>query len=148
MTFKLTILWLHILSIVAWIGGWLFLLILWLPVKGGIRSMEALQLTQRLTRSARFVASRGLELLILTGIFNFLIRMVQGGLHSAYHSVLGMKLVLVVASVVIQLVEGRAFSTKREALLSFSIPFSLFLRAQLASQSSTSPSAFSSSFWG
>lgn len=116
MTFKLAVLWPHILSIVAWIGSWLFLLILWLASKGDIRSVEALQLTQRLTRSARFVASRGLELLILTGIFNFLIRMVQGGFYPGYHRILGMKLILVVAAIAIQLVEGRV-SRRREALL-------------------------------
>lgn len=116
MTFKLAILGLHILSIVVWIGGWLFLLILWFSSKGDIRSLEALQLTQRLTRSARFIASRGLEFLILTGIFNFLIRMVQGGLYPGYHSLLGMKLVLVGTALVLQLVEGRV-SRRREALL-------------------------------
>ncbi|MFN3476187.1 MAG: hypothetical protein ACK4Z6_01345 [Candidatus Methylomirabilales bacterium] len=116
MMFKLAILWLHILSIVAWIGGWLFLLILWLASKGDIRSGEALQLTRHLTWSARFMASRGLELLILTGIFNFLIRMVQGSLSPGYHLILGMKLILVGTALVLQLVEGRV-SRRREALL-------------------------------
>jgi len=116
---RLIILWLHLSAILVWIGGLLFFALVWAPsFKGDALTLDRIRLAQRFEERFQFFISRALEVAILTGIFNLLIRLIdsRGSFPSSYLSILTLKLILVVIMIALQLVNKRAFAAKRLTL--------------------------------
>lgn len=116
---RLIILWLHLSAVLVWIGGLLFFALVWAPsLRGNALTLDRIQLAQRFEERFQFFISRALEVAILTGIFNLLIRLIgsRGNFPSSYPSLLTLKLILVVVMIVLQLVNKRALAAKRLTL--------------------------------
>lgn len=119
MTLRLFLLWLHLLSAAVLVGGFTFSLLLFASWKRAGQTEEQLELLQRVERGVSFSLSRAMELLLLTGIFNFVVRGMASGFHfsPAFYPVLAVKLILFLVMFVIQIVDSKAFVAKRQALV-------------------------------
>jgi hypothetical protein len=102
------IVWLHLLGMTAWLGGAAVLLAAILPAVGAGGAMAAA------VRRAHFVTSRGMEVVILSGILNVLLRGMASGMvfSTAFLAMLSLKVALVVVMTGLQIWMGLAW--KRE----------------------------------
>ncbi len=110
------ILWVHILAAAVWLGGAATVLTAVLPAGEGARAVVA--------RRAHFLTSRAMEILILTGLVNVLLKGVQSSftLSPGFFAMLSLKMVLLVVMAGLQIwmgaawrraVEGSADATRR-----------------------------------
>ena len=105
---EIWVLWLHLLAVAAWLGGAAAQRFAILPVMGtGDETPQA-------TRRVHFITSRAVEIVILTGIMNVLLRgLASGWLFSrGFIAMLSIKLLLVAVMVGLQVWAGIAW--KRE----------------------------------
>jgi len=116
---RLFLLWLHLLSAAVLFGGFAFSLLLFTSMKRAGETQERLELLQRVERGISFSLSRAMELLLLTGIFNFMARGMASGFHFSptFYPVLAVKLILFLVMFALQIVDSKAFVVKRRVLL-------------------------------
>jgi len=116
---RLLLLWIHLLSAAVLVGGFAFSLLLFTSLKRVGQTLEQLELLQQVERGVSFLLSRAMELLLLTGIFNFVARGMASGFHfsPAFYPVLTVKLILALVMFALQIVDTKAFVAKRRALL-------------------------------
>lgn len=100
---SLVLLWVHLLAAAAWLGSALGVLVLaW---GAGEASGPAVTAA---ARRLRFLGWRGVELVLLTGVFNVLARAVAGSLTPGFLRYLAVKAALVGAMVGLQVAGARA----------------------------------------
>ena len=93
---SLIVLWLHLLAAAAWLGGMLFLLAVLAPLfHGTLPVREEIQIAYAAGRRYHFVASRAMEVILLTGIVNLFIRGFAGRavFSRGFLTILGLKVV-------------------------------------------------------
>jgi len=97
------ILWVHILAASVWLGAAAAVLTAVLPAPAEARSVVA--------RRAHFLTSRAMEILILTGLLNILIKGLESSLtlSAGFFAMLSLKMALVVAMAAFQLWMGAAW---------------------------------------
>ena len=97
------ILWVHILAAAVWLGGAAAVLTAVLPAGEGARAVVA--------RRAHFLTSRAMEVLILTGLLNVLLKGVQSSftLRPGFYAMLSHKMVLLVVMAALQVWMGAAW---------------------------------------
>ncbi len=97
------ILWVHILAAAVWLGGALTSLVAVLPVEGraGLATL----------RRAHFLTSRGMEVVILTGLLNVLVKGAESqfALSVGFYAMLGIKMALLSIMAAIQIRIGLAW---------------------------------------
>ncbi|MBI4573030.1 MAG: hypothetical protein HY713_07050 [candidate division NC10 bacterium] len=103
------IVWLHLLATAAWLGGGAAMLLAILPGMGEGREGGAA------AKRAHFLTSRAMEVVVITGILNLLLRgMGSGaGFSRAFVAMLSLKVLLVLVMAGLQVWMGIAW--KREA---------------------------------
>lgn len=87
------VVWLHLLAVAAWLGGGAVQRVAILPVvDGGTQAAAA-------ARRAHFLTSRAMEVVIITGILNVLLRAMASGMvfSRGFVAMLSLKVVLVLA---------------------------------------------------
>jgi putative copper resistance protein D len=123
LSFRLLILWLHLLAAVVWIGGLLFHLLVVVPTLTRVTSeRERLRLGLSLEARFRAVMWPAVGVVLLTGLYNvmniFYATAVAGGqVPSAFVQILGLKLLLVVLMIAVQSVQQFVIRPRRLALL-------------------------------
>ena len=102
------IVWLHLLAVAAWLGGAAVLRLAILPDLGAEAPASAA------ARRACFLTSRAMEVVVITGVLNVLVRgMASGmGFSRGFVAMLSVKMVLVIAMAALQVWMGIAW--KRE----------------------------------
>lgn len=97
------ILWVHILAAAVWLGGAATVLTAVLPAAAGARGVAA--------RRAHFLTSRAMEVLILTGLLNVLIKGLQSSfaLSPGFFAMLSLKMVLLLVMAALQVWMGAAW---------------------------------------
>lgn len=97
-------LWLHLLAVVVWVGGACFWPIVLFTRKAPPSPGDGDPWLERLGRRLYTVGWEALGVLILTGLFNLTLRVRSGAFFQAeYQRSLGIKLTLVVGTVLVQL---------------------------------------------
>lgn len=111
MSFRLLILWLHLLGAVVWIGGLMFQLLVVQPALGRWRSpVEQVRMSLRLEVRFRTVMWPAAGLVLLTGLYNvmnvlYVTTLAGGSVPPAFVRLLGVKLLLVATMLVLLGVE-------------------------------------------
>lgn len=102
------ILWVHILAAAVWLGGAAVVLTAILPAAEGARAAAA--------RRAHFLTSRAMEILVLTGLLNILMKGVQSSLtlSSGFFAMLSIKMGLLVVMAGVQIWMGAAWRSAAE----------------------------------
>jgi len=97
------ILWVHILAAAVWLGGAAVVLTAVVPGGGGARVVVA--------RRAHFLTSRAMEVLVLTGLLNVLLKGLQSSftLSPGFFAMLSLKMVLLVVMAALQIWMGAAW---------------------------------------
>jgi uncharacterized membrane protein len=114
------ILWLHVVAGVVWIGGMIFTLMSLFPYLGvGATGrsplvIEQLRLFQNAQTRFHFLAARAAEIIVLTGIFNILMRgyYSQFTFSSRYMGILTLKILLLSVMITIRIINSRAVVSK------------------------------------
>jgi hypothetical protein len=129
------VLWLHLLAMATWVGGAAIQLLAILPGTGAGGE------TAGVARRAHFVTSRGMEIVIITGVLNVLLRgLASHGMFSlGFIAMLSVKLLLVIAMVGLQVwlgtvwkrEEGPQFRPVRRARIAITIQLILGAAAVL-----------------
>jgi copper resistance protein D len=123
LSFRLFILWLHLLAAIVWIGGLLFHLLVVLPtLTRATSACERLRLGLSLEARFRSVMWPAVGVVLLTGLYNvmnvFYATAVAGGhVPSAFVQMLGLKLFLVALMIAVQSVQQFVIRPRRLALL-------------------------------
>ena len=106
------IVWLHLLGVAAWLGGAATQLLAILPAMGEGGGMAGG------ARRAHFLTSRAMEVVVLTGILNVVLRGMASGLFfsAAFVAMLSLKLGLVVVMAGLQVWMGLAWKREGEAV--------------------------------
>jgi uncharacterized membrane protein len=123
LSFRLLILWLHLLAAIVWIGGLLFHLLVVVPTLARAASgRERLRLGLSFEARFRYVMWPAVGIVLLTGLVNvmnlFYATAVAGGhLPSAFVRILGVKLLLVVLMIAMQSVQQFVVRPRHLALL-------------------------------
>ena len=101
------VLWVHILAAAAWLGGAATMLVAILPAAEEARAAAM--------RRAHFLTSRAMELLVLTGLLNILVKGLQSNftLGRGFFAMLSLKMALLVIMGGLQIWMGAAW--RREA---------------------------------
>jgi uncharacterized membrane protein len=111
-------LWLHVASTITWFGGLFFYLLVADPAAraGERRERAVADLDQRF----RHLAWGSVEFAVVTGIALFVITLLQAGttvgLSGAYHRVFGVKMLLAVAVIALQLYNHVKINPRKRAL--------------------------------
>jgi uncharacterized membrane protein len=111
-------LWLHVASTITWFGGLFFYLLVADPAAraGGQRVRAVADLDQRF----RHLLWGSVEFAVVTGFALFVVTMLQAGtamgLSGAYHRVFGVKMVLAVAVIALQLYNHIKINPRKRAL--------------------------------
>jgi uncharacterized membrane protein len=94
------ILWVHILAAALWLGGAATVSTAVLPFAGAERAVAV--------RRAHFLTSRAMEVLLLTGVINVLLKGLQGGftLGRGFFAMLSLKMALLVVMAGLQIWMG------------------------------------------
>lgn len=104
MVLREVVLWLHLLAVVGWVGGaffWTLVLVTWEPPPN---PDDEDPWVETLGRRVYTVGWEALGLIVLTGLFNLVLRVRTGGFFQAdYQRTLGIKLVLVAGMILVQL---------------------------------------------
>ena len=97
------ILWVHILAAAVWLGGAAAVLTAVLPAAERARAAVA--------RRAHFLTSRAMEVLILTGVLNVLMKGMQSSftLSPGFFAMLALKMVLLLVMAALQIWMGAAW---------------------------------------
>ncbi len=104
MDLREVVLWLHLLAIVVWVGGAFFWTIVLFTRETPPNPGDGDPWLERLGRRVYTVGWEALGLIVLTGLFNLVLRARSGGLfHPDYQRTLGIKLTLVAGMALIQL---------------------------------------------
>jgi uncharacterized membrane protein len=108
------ILWLHVLAAITWIGGMIFTLATLVPNLKTPLSIEQLRLFQNAQTRFHFLAARAAEIIVLTGIFNVLIRgyYSQFQYSPAYMWILTLKIILLGVMIAIRVISSRTTVSK------------------------------------
>lgn len=108
------ILWLHVLAAITWIGGMIFTLATLVPNLKTPLSIEQLRLFQNAQTRFHFLAARAAEIIVLTGIFNVLIRgyYSQFQYSPAYMWILTLKIILLGVMMAIRVISSRTTVSK------------------------------------
>ncbi len=108
------ILWLHVLAVITWIGGMIFTLVTLVPNLKTPLSIEQLRLFQNAQTRFHFLAARAAEIIVLTGIFNVLIRgyYSQFQYSPAYMWILTLKIILLGVMITIRVISSRTAVSK------------------------------------
>jgi uncharacterized membrane protein len=123
MSFRLLILWLHLLGVVVWIGGLVFRLLVVLPALGRLRSqVEQVRLGLGLDVQFRTVMWPAAGLVLLTGLYNvinvlYATALAGGSVPAAFVRLLSLKLLLVALMLVLLGVERFAIHPRSVVLL-------------------------------
>ena len=123
LSFRLIILWLHILGVVIWVGGLLFQLLVITPTLTRAASVrERLRLGLSLEARFRSVMWPAVGLVLLTGLYNvmnvwYAITLAGGSVPPTFVRVLGIKLLLVALMLVLQAVQQFVVRPRRIAAL-------------------------------
>jgi uncharacterized membrane protein len=123
MSFRLLILWLHLLGVVVWIGGLAFQLLVVLPALGRMRSqVEQVRLGLGLEVQFRAVMWPAAGVVLLTGLYNvinvlYATALAGGSVPTAFVRLLSVKLLLVALLLVLLGVERFAIHPRSVALL-------------------------------
>lgn len=97
-------LWLHLLAIVVWVGGAFFWAIVLFTRKTPPDPGDGDPWLERLGRRVYTVGWEALGLVVLTGLFNLVLRVQTGAFFRAdYQRTLGIKLILVIGMILLQL---------------------------------------------
>ena len=98
------IVWLHLLAMAAWLGGGLVVLGVILPSLHGEAGRVA-------ARRAHFLTSRAMEIVVVTGILNLLLRAMASGMtfSRGFVGMLSLKIVLLIAMAAAQVWMGIAW---------------------------------------
>lgn len=122
-SFRVFILWLHLLGVIVWLGGLLFQLLVVAPTLKRLPS-AADRLRFRLTLEIRFrsVLWPAVGLVLLTGLYNvmnvfYATALAGGSVSPAFVRLLSIKLLLVVLMLVLQGVQRLAVQPRTVALL-------------------------------
>ncbi len=90
------IMWIHLLAVVTWLGGQIFLVLIARPVlQEGSRAMDPPESLRRIGRRFRTVTWVSVITLVITGAFNILNEGGSARIESAWGGVLMLKLFLV-----------------------------------------------------
>jgi len=97
------ILWVHILAAALWLGGAATVRAAVLPIESTVRAAVA--------RRAHALTSRAMEVLVLTGVLNILLKGLQGSftLGRGFYAMLALKMALLVAMAGLQIWMGVAW---------------------------------------
>ena len=123
MSFRILILWLHLLGVAIWIGGLVFQLLVLAPVlKPVTASVAQLRFAMQLDIRFRYVMWPAVGLVLLTGLYNVMNVLVATTLAGttlapAFARLLGVKLLLVTLMVVLQALQRFAVHPRLVALL-------------------------------
>jgi copper transport protein len=96
------ILWVHILAVAVWLGGAAAVLVAILPEADDARGAA---------QRAHFLTSRAMEILILTGVLNIVMKGVESGLafSTGFFAMLSVKMALLAVMAGLQIWMGRAW---------------------------------------
>jgi uncharacterized membrane protein len=137
MTFRVLILWLHLLAAMLWIGGLFFQLLVVRPTLNRATTVrEQVRLGLSLEGRFRAVLWPAVGVVLLTGLYNvmnLLMAMTQAGvsLPTAFVRILGIKLLLVVLMIGLQAVQQLVLRPRRIAGLQAVLPEAVALPASL-----------------
>ena len=89
-------LWLHLISLVLWIGGIGFFLFVFGPAAHSLPPGAGVQVLDKGRRSLQTLSWIAISLLLITGVFNLIFRGMATGFHlgPGYYSILAIKLFL------------------------------------------------------
>ncbi len=106
------VVWLHLLAAATWLGGGAVVLLAILPGMG-----EGAQ-TTAMARRAHFLTSRAMEILVITGVFNVVIRGMGTGMafSRAFVAMLSLKIVLLIIMAALQVWMGIAWKREGQAV--------------------------------
>lgn len=114
-TFSVLVLWLHLIAVIVWAGGFLYLVMAFIPAlnEGGVTPDRAVVMEQAVARFRR-VVWLSIGLLVITGFFNILHQVQIGGMQSMslYMRILTVKLIVVLGLIVhhaTRAIEPRSF---------------------------------------
>jgi hypothetical protein len=99
------IVWLHLLAAAAWLGGGAVVLLAILPgIEEGAHAADA-------ARRAHFLTSRAMELVVVTGILNVLLRGMASGMafSRGFVAMLSLKIILLILMASLQVWMGIAW---------------------------------------
>lgn len=128
LSFPTLILWLHLLGVVVWIGGLIFQLMVVVPtLKLEPFLLDRLRYGVSLAVRFRYVMWPAVGLVLLTGFYNvinvlYAISQAGGRVPSGFISVLGVKLSLVVAMIVLQTLQRFAVHPRLVTTLAHASP--------------------------
>jgi uncharacterized membrane protein len=137
MTFRVLILWLHLLAAMIWIGGLFFQLLVVRPTLNRATTVrEQVRLGLSLEGRFRVVMWPAVGIVLLTGLYNvmnLLMATTQTGvrLPTAFARILGIKLFLVVLMIGLQAVQQLVLRPRRIAGLQAVLPEAAALPASL-----------------
>ncbi len=96
------ILWVHILAVAVWLGGAAAVLMAILPEADDARGAA---------QRAHFLTSRAMEILVLTGVLNIVMKGVESGLafSTGFFAMLSLKMALLAVMAGLQIWMGRAW---------------------------------------
>ena len=105
------IVWLHLLAVAAWLGGAAVLRLAILPDLAGEAPAAAA------AKRARFLTSRAIEVVVITGILNVLLRGMASGMafSRVFLAMLSIKMVLVIVMAALQVWMGIAWKREGDA---------------------------------
>jgi putative copper export protein len=91
--------WIHIVSFSVWIGSILFFLFVFAPSAHSLPPKPGIDILNRGRRSFQTLSWIAINLLLITGIFNFVFRGIPTGFAfgPSYYQILGIKLLLFLA---------------------------------------------------
>ncbi len=122
-SFRVVILWLHLLAAFVWVGGLCFQLLVLPPTLAHAANLrERLRLGLSMEAHFRFIVWPAVAVVLLTGLFNvmnvlYLTTLAGGSMPSVFVRVLSLKLGCVVLMVILQAVAHLVLRPKRIALL-------------------------------
>ncbi len=107
------IVWLHLLAAATWLGGGVVVLRAILP------NMEDGAQTTAMARRAHFLTSRAMEVLVITGILNVVIRGMETGMafSRGFVAMLSLKIVLLIVMATLQVWMGIAWKREDVAVI-------------------------------
>lgn len=137
-SFRVLILFLHVLAVLTWVGGLAYQVIVVAPVVGkGNASVASLRLGLGCEARFRAVMWPAVGVALFTGLVNVMnvwnsLRQVGAGLPAAFASLLAVKLLLVVAMIVLQAGQQFVVYPRRLGLAAQVAPDAVALPADLA----------------
>ncbi len=103
------VLWVHLLAVATWVGGAAVTLTAILPMQGELRSLAA--------RRSHFLTSRAMEIVVLTGLLNVIIKGHESAftLSRGFFAMLSIKMAILVIMAGLQVWMGLAWKRSVES---------------------------------